>query len=114
MKAAKVLPEPVGAAISACRPALISGHAPACAAVARESFVGALAELLTGTAGFVLEAAGAVVGYVLIDESPRTDPATGLAVAGELTDAAVVARHRHWAGLLFLAAAGYIADRGGV
>ncbi len=31
----KVLPEPVGAAISVCRPALISGHASACAAVAR-------------------------------------------------------------------------------
>ena len=34
-KAAKVLPEPVGAAISVCRPALISGQASACAGVAR-------------------------------------------------------------------------------
>src|SRR5579884_3788234 len=32
-KAARVLPEPVGAAISTCRPACIAGHASACAAV---------------------------------------------------------------------------------
>ena len=31
--AASVLPEPVGAAISTCRPAWIAGHACACAAV---------------------------------------------------------------------------------
>src|SRR5258708_29417379 len=31
--AAGVLPEPVGAATSACRPALIAGHASSCAAV---------------------------------------------------------------------------------
>ncbi len=31
--AASVLPEPVGAATSACRPALIAGHASSCAAV---------------------------------------------------------------------------------
>ena len=34
MKAAKVLPEPVGAAISVWRPALIEGQASPCAAVA--------------------------------------------------------------------------------
>jgi hypothetical protein len=33
MKAAKVLPEPVGAAISTLRPALIAGHACVCVAV---------------------------------------------------------------------------------
>ena len=33
MNAASVLPEPVGAAISTLRPALISGHASACAGV---------------------------------------------------------------------------------
>jgi hypothetical protein len=31
--AASVLPEPVGAAISACSPARIAGHASACAGV---------------------------------------------------------------------------------
>ena len=34
-KAANVLPEPVGAAISVCRPDLIDGQASACAGVAR-------------------------------------------------------------------------------
>jgi hypothetical protein len=33
MNAASVLPEPVGAAISTLRPALMSGHASACAGV---------------------------------------------------------------------------------
>src|SRR3984957_11933226 len=33
MKAASVLPDPVGAAISVWRPALIAGHASACAGV---------------------------------------------------------------------------------
>ena len=96
-----------------CRP-LTPADRPACATVARESFVEGLADLLHGTAGFVLEAHGTVVGYVLIDEAPRVDPATGVAVSGELTDAAVLQRHRHWAGLLLLAAAGYIVERGGV
>ncbi len=32
-KAAKVFPEPVGAAISACRPDWIAGHARSCAGV---------------------------------------------------------------------------------
>src|SRR4029077_12352334 len=32
-KAARVLPDPVGAAMSVCRPALIAGHASACAGV---------------------------------------------------------------------------------
>ena len=39
MKAASVLPEPVGAAISVWRPALISGQASACAAVAAAKLV---------------------------------------------------------------------------
>src|SRR5436190_7987481 len=33
--AARVLPEPVGAATSTCRPALMAGHACACASVGR-------------------------------------------------------------------------------
>jgi len=36
-KAASVLPEPVGAAISVCRPAAIAGHAAACAGVGTEA-----------------------------------------------------------------------------
>lgn len=97
-----------------CREMLPSDR-PACCQIAKQSFPENLSDLLTGTCGFVLVNQGAPIGYIIIDEWNHTgDFEGGRKIVGEVTDAAVLSTYRHWAGLLFLRAAKYLAARGGI
>jgi len=94
---------------------MIESDRPACSRIAQQSFPENLSDLLTGTRGFVLVRHGDLIGYIIIDEqSPLCDHEGSKAIMGEVTDAAVLRAHRHWAGLLFLRASKYLAARGGI